>query len=83
MSKLKSIADNKLNVTQELLFIFRGLDSLVRKGENVVQQHFLSFFLCVSEGLFFRVVKTDCRGVKKVNLSKGLDSNNSETKTTV
>ena len=43
LSKLKAFADDKLNVTQSIKFVFHRLENIVRKGENVGDQHFLLF----------------------------------------
>ena len=46
LSKLKSAADDKLNLTQNLRFVFQKLENIVGKGENAGHQHFLLFPQC-------------------------------------
>ena len=50
-SKLKSLADNKINVTENLKFVLRGVKKIVGKRENTGYQHFL-IFPHVFESLF-------------------------------
>ena len=40
-SKLKAIADDKINVTQILRFAWERVENIVGKGENAGFQHFL------------------------------------------
>ena len=42
-SKLKAIADNKLNVYQKLKFVLGRVENIVGKEENADYQHFLLF----------------------------------------
>ena len=42
-SKLKAFADDKINVTQKLKFVFRRVENNVGKRENAGYQHFLLF----------------------------------------
>ena len=44
--KLKALADNKINVTQKLIFAFGWVENIVGKGENAGYQHFLLFTQC-------------------------------------
>ena len=48
-SKLKAFADNKLNVTEKLKFVFGKVEKIVGKGENAGYQHFLLFQQCFQE----------------------------------
>ena len=43
LSKFKAFADNKLNVTQKLEFVFNRAEDIVEKGENAGYLHFLHF----------------------------------------
>ena len=57
-SKFKAFADDKINVTKKLKFIFRRVENLVGKGENAGNQHFLLFpqrFQKLSSSLLFKV----------------------------
>ena len=40
-SKLKTFADNKINVTETLKFVLRKAENTVGKGENAGYQYFL------------------------------------------
>ena len=42
-SKLKALADDKINVTEKLKFVFGRVENIMRKGENAGYQHFLLF----------------------------------------
>ena len=42
-SKLKAFADDKINVTQKLIFALGRVENIVGKGENAGYQHFLFF----------------------------------------
>ena len=42
-SKLKAFADDKINVTEKLNFVFGRVENIVGKGENAGYQHFLLF----------------------------------------
>ena len=44
--KFKAIADDKINVTEELKFILGRVENIVGKGENAGDQHFLLFSQC-------------------------------------
>ena len=52
LSKLKSFADDKSNVTQNLKFVFRRVENIVGKGENAGDQHFLLFLQCFQKSSF-------------------------------
>ena len=45
-SKFKVLADNKINVTKKLKFVFGMVENILGKGENAVNQHFLLFSKC-------------------------------------
>ena len=45
-SKLKGLADDKINVTEKLKFRFGRLENIMGKGENAGYQHFLLFPQC-------------------------------------
>ena len=60
-SKLKALADNKINVTEKFEFVLGRVENIVGKGENAGNQHFLLFPQCVQKASFFGVVKSwDC-----------------------
>ena len=42
-SKLKEFAENKINVTQILEFVWGSIENFVGNGENAGYQHFLLF----------------------------------------
>ena len=45
-SKLKALADDKLNVTHKLKFVSERIENILGKGENAGYQHFLLFPKC-------------------------------------
>ena len=45
-SKLKALAEDKMNVTQKLKFVSRRTENILGKGENAGYQHFLLFPKC-------------------------------------
>ena len=45
-SKLKTFADDKINVTGKHRFILGKVENIVGKGENAGYQHFLHFPRC-------------------------------------
>ena len=42
-SKLKSLADDRINVTEKLKFVLGRVENIMGKGENAGYQHFLLF----------------------------------------
>ena len=46
LSKLKAIAEDKLNVTQDIIVVFSRIENIVEKEENAGYQHFLLFPQC-------------------------------------
>ena len=54
MVQLKAFAEDEINVTQKLKFVFGRVENIVGKGENAGYQHFLTMF---SKGFFLKVVK--------------------------
>ena len=42
-SKLKALADNKMNVVENLKFVDGRIENIVEKGENAGYQNFLLF----------------------------------------
>ena len=65
-SKLKAFANDKINVTEKLNFVFARIQNIVGKQENAGYQHFLLF----SQVLFPKVVTSlDC-AVKKLQTTK-------------
>ena len=51
-SKLKAFADNKVNSTEKLKFVFGSVENVVGKGENASFQHFLLFPQCFQKASF-------------------------------
>ena len=51
-SKLKALADDKINVTEKLKFVLRRVENIVGKGENAGYQHFLLFPQCFQKASF-------------------------------
>ena len=45
-SKLKAYAEDKINVTEKMKFVFERVENMVEKEENVGYQHFLLFQSC-------------------------------------
>ena len=43
LSKVNAFANNKINVTQKIKFVFHVLENTVGNGENAGYQHFLLF----------------------------------------
>ena len=41
--KLKAFADDKINVTEKLRFVFARVENILGKGENARNKHFLLF----------------------------------------
>ena len=59
--KLKSIANDKINVTLKLTFFIGWVENIVGKGENAGYQHFSPFPTIFSKVFFCRVIKNrDC-----------------------
>ena len=42
-TKIKVIADYKLNVAERMISAYDGIENIVGKGENAGEQHFLLF----------------------------------------
>ena len=51
-SKLKTFADDKINVTENLKFVLRKAEKIVGKGENACLQHCLLFLQCCFQQTF-------------------------------
>ena len=51
-SKLKELADNKINGTEKLKFVLGRAENIVGKGENAGYQHFLLFLQCFQKAFF-------------------------------
>ena len=56
-SKLKALADDKLNAIEKWKFVLCWVENMVGKGENAGFQHFLLFPLCFQKVSFLGVVK--------------------------
>ena len=46
LSKLKALADDKLNVAKIMISVSYWVENIVGKGENAGYQHFLLFLQC-------------------------------------
>ena len=46
VTKLKALADGKINVAQMMISVFDRVENIVGKGENAGYQHFLLFPQC-------------------------------------
>ena len=65
-SKLKELADDKINVTEKVKFGFGHIDNIVGKVEMLVTSIF-SFSRNISKGFFHRVFKSGDCVVKRVS----------------
>ena len=57
MTKLKALADDKLNVAKMTISLFDGVDNAVGKGENAGNQHFLLFPQCFLKSSYLGSLK--------------------------
>ena len=57
LSKLKTFADDKLDIVKMMISLFDRLENAVGKGENAGYQHFLLFPQCFPKSSFLGVVK--------------------------
>ena len=46
VTKLKALADYKINEAQMMISVFNRVENIVEKGENAGYQHFLLFLQC-------------------------------------
>ena len=63
-SKLKAIADDKINVTEKIKFVLRRVENIVEKGENAGYQYFFLFQQCFQKVSCFKVIKSRACKVK-------------------
>ena len=56
-SKLKALADDKINKTQKLKIVSSWIENIVGKGENAGNQHFLLFPQCSQKLSFLGLLK--------------------------
>ena len=56
-TKLKALADDKLNVAKLTISLFERVENIVRKGENARYKHFLLFQQCFPNHSSFRSLK--------------------------
>ena len=56
-SKLKALADDKINKTQKLKIVSSCIENIVGKGENAGNQHFLLFPQCSQKLSFLGLLK--------------------------
>ena len=59
-SKLKALADNKVNVTQKLKFDSGSVENILGKGENAGYLHFLLFTKCFQRSSLLGLDCLDC-----------------------
>ena len=52
LSKLIAFADDKINLTKKMKFVFVRVENMVGKGENAGYQHFLIFPQCFQKASF-------------------------------
>ena len=52
LSKSKTFADDKINVTLIIISIFDSVENMVGKGENASNQYFLLFLHCFEKTSF-------------------------------
>ena len=57
MSKLKALADDKINVTENNEIVLRKLENIEGNGENTGYQHFLLFPQCFQKATFSGLLK--------------------------
>ena len=58
VTKLKALADDKLNIGKMTISLFDRIQNTEGKGENAVYHHFLLFPQCFLKPFFFRVDKS-------------------------
>ena len=51
-SKLRELADDKINVVEKVKFVLGQIENNVEKGENAGYQHFLLFPHCFQKAYF-------------------------------
>ena len=56
-SKLKALADDKINVTEKLKFVSGRVENSMGKGENAGYQHFLLFPQCFQKVSYTGLLK--------------------------
>ena len=56
-SKLKAFTDNKLNEAEKLKFVLGRVETIVGKGENAGNQHFLLFPQCFQKSSILGSIK--------------------------
>ena len=59
-SKFKELADDKINVTENLKFVLGRAEKIAGKGENASYQHFLLFLPCFQKASFPVLLSRDC-----------------------
>ena len=68
LTKFKAFAEDKIIVTQKLIFVLRRVENIVGKGEYAGYQHFLLFLQCFLKLSFLEVSQVrDCVVMGKVN----------------
>ena len=60
LTKLKAFADNKLNDTEIMMYVFDMAENIVGKGENAGLQHFLLFLQCFQKSSLGVIKSQDC-----------------------
>ena len=57
LSKLKGFADNKINFTETMIYVYDRAENIVGKEENACYQHFLLFPQCFQGAFSSGVLK--------------------------
>ena len=52
LSKLKAFADDKIQLTKIMIFVFDRIENIVGKGENAGYPHFLLFPQCFQKARY-------------------------------
>ena len=65
---MKAFADDKINVTEKLKFVFERVENIVEKGENAGYQYFLLFPQCFQKASYSGPLKSQDCVVKELSL---------------
>ena len=57
LSKLEAVADDKLNVTQNIKVVFHRIENIVEKEENAGYQHFPLYLQCFQKASSYSASK--------------------------
>ena len=59
-SKLKALADDKINLSEKLKFVLERVENIVGKGENAGYQYFLLYPKCFQKVSYTGLLSCDC-----------------------